>query len=106
MWPELAAQLRRELKPPVAGFFASTPNAPVQGVLKGDVLELLCNNSFVVEVLEKPENKAFLTQKVSEILGRSISIRPLDKKARPKANSNLNDLLNFGRAHSDIVNIK
>ena len=106
IWPELATQLRRELKPPISGFFAATPNAPVQGVLKGNVLELLCNNNFVVDVLEKPENKAFLTQKVSEILGRPVNIRPVDKNARPKANSSLNELLNFGRAHSDIVNIK
>ena len=32
-WSDLVAAVRKELKPPVSGFFVVTPNAPVQGAL-------------------------------------------------------------------------
>ena len=105
-WPEVAGQIRRELKPPVSGFFAPTPNAPVQGVLHGEVLELRCTNSFTVDVLNKPEILALVAQKAAEVLGCQVRVKVLDRNAVPQANQNMDTLLNFGRAHSDIVKIR
>ena len=105
-WTDLAADVRRELKPPVTGFFAPTPNAPVQGVLKGDVLELRCANSFTMEVVNKPEILILIGQKAAAKLGRPVRVVPVDRTARPAANKNLEQLLDFGRAHADIVKIR
>ena len=39
-WSDIAAEVRKELRPPVSGFFAAAPNAPVKGVLQGNKLVL------------------------------------------------------------------
>jgi hypothetical protein len=105
-WTDLTTEIRRELKPPVTGFFAPTPNAPVQGVLSGDVLELRCANGFTVEVVNKPEILSMIGRKASAQLGRNIRVAVVDKTAKPAANKNFEELLNFGRTHSDVVKIR
>jgi DNA polymerase-3 subunit gamma/tau len=105
-WTDLVAEVRRELKPPVNGFFVVTPNAPVQGILKGDVLELCCANSFTMDVVNKPEILALISRKAAAKLGRPIRVAITDKTAKPAANKNLEQLLDFGRAHADIVRIR
>jgi DNA polymerase-3 subunit gamma/tau len=62
-WADLTGDIRQELKPPVSGFFAPTPNAPVQGVLTGNELQLRCTNSFTLTVINKPEVLALVSQK-------------------------------------------
>ena len=105
-WTDLIADVRRELKPPVTGFFAPTPNAPVQGVLRGNILELRCANGFTMEVVNKPEILALVGQKASAKLGKTVRVVAVDRTAVPAANKNFQELLNFGRAHADVVNIK
>ena len=105
-WTDLTTEIRRELKPPITGFFAPTPNAPVQGVLLGDVLELRCANGFTVEVVNKPEILSMIGRKASAQLGRNIRVDVIDKTARPAVNKNFEELLNFGRTHSDVVKIR
>ena len=105
-WTDQVAEVRRELKPPVNGFFVVTPNAPVQGILKGDVLELCCANNFTMDVVNKPEILALISRKAAAKLGRPIRVALTDKTAKPAANKNLEQLLDFGRAHSDIVRIR
>lgn len=105
-WTELAAQARKELKPPVTGFFAPTPNAPVQGKLQGNKLVLLCSNNFTMEIINKPEVLDLLARKASAKLGRPIVAVAADRTAVKENGKQMEQLLNFGRAHSDIVNIK
>ena len=105
-WPDLAAQVRKELRPPVSGFFAPTPNAPVQGVLVGNVLELCCTNSFTVDVVNKRETLELVSRKASAMLGRTVQVKTVDRSAGPQNSSSMDQLLSFGKAHSDIVRIK
>ena len=105
-WTDLTADIRRELKPPVTGFFAATPNAPVQGALVGDMLELRCANNFTMEVVNKPEILELISRKASAKLGRPTRVIAVDKTARPAANKKLEQLLDFGRAHADVVKIR
>jgi len=105
-WTDLTAEIRRELKPPVVGFFAPTPNAPVQGVLSGDVLELRCTNNFTMEVVNKPEILAMIGQKASTKLGRPVRVIAVDKNAKPSTNKKLEELLSFGRSHADVITIR
>ena len=101
-WAEICTQVRKELKPPVSGFFA--PNGPVQGSLKGDSIVLVCANSFTKSVVDKPEVLELVARKVSAKLGR-----PMKAVASDKTNAKseqMEQLLQFGREHSDLINIK
>ena len=105
-WPDLAGQLRSELKPPVSGFFAISPNAPVQGALVGDTLELRCNGDFPRQMVSRPDILQLVSQKASASLGRNIRVVAVDANARPVNSKAMDTLLDFGRSHSGIVSIK
>ena len=105
-WTDLAAAIRKELKPPVSGFFSATPNAPVRGGLRGDELILECSNEFTLQVVNKPEILQLAARKASAKLGRNIQAKAVDQSAKPQKTSQMEQLLNFGRAHSDIIKIK
>ena len=105
-WSELVGAVRKELKPPVSGFFVATPNAPVQGALQADTLELRCSNDFTARMLDRPDILEVVSRKASAMLGRPIRVSVVDITARPQANGRMEQLMNFGRAHNDIVKIK
>ena len=105
-WTDLATSVRRELKPPVSGFFAPTPNAPVQGALHGDKLVLRCANNFILEMVSKPSILELVSRKACAQLGRPVTVTAVDATAKPEDNGKMEQLLNFGRAHSDIIKIK
>ena len=105
-WTDVATAVRRELKPPISGFFAPTPNAPVQGVLRGSQLELRCSNGFILEMVSKPAILELVTRKACAQLGRQVSVKAVDRSAKPEDHGKMDQLLSFGRAHADIVKIK
>ena len=105
-WSDLVAAVRKELKPPVLGFFVSSPNAPVQGILTGSRLELRCTNTFVMDALNKPDILEVVSRKASAQLGRQIQVTIADLSAKPANNPRMEQLLNFGKAHADVVRIK
>ena len=101
-WAEIFTHVRKELKPPVSGFFA--PNGPVQGTLNGDTVILVCANSFAKTVVDKPEVLELVARKVSAKLGYPVKAVASDK-TNIKSDQ-IEQLLQFGKAHSDIINIK
>ena len=105
-WSDLCGAVRRELKPPAFGFFTASPNAPMQGVLVGDRLELRCGNTFIAETLNKPEILETVSRKASGMLSRPVRTVVVDMSAKPAGNPRMEQLMNFGKAHSDIVRIK
>ena len=105
-WAELVSAVRQELKPPVSGFFVSTDNAPVRGVLVKGVLELRCRNAFTADMIGKKEILEVVSRKASAQLGRPVKVITVDQSAKPAGNSRMENLLSFGRSHSDIVNMK
>ena len=104
-WTDIAAQTRQELQPPVAGFFAPTPNSPVKGVLKGDTFYLNCAAPFVADIINKPEVLQVVARKASAKLGRPIRVVAIDESNSGNT-ERMDQLLKFGKSHSDIVNIK
>ena len=104
-WVDLVGAIKGELKAPLSGFFAPTPNAPVQGIVQGNELILLCANAFTLEMVNKPAVLELAARKASALLERPITARAVDKNAVPKKNGKMEHLLNFGRAHSDVVKI-
>ena len=105
-WSELCGSVRKELKPPITGFFAATPNAPVQGALANGRLELRCANAFTAQMLDRPEVLEVVSRKAGVMLNRPVQAVVVDSSAKPAANPRLAQLVEFGKAHSDIVTIK
>lgn len=105
-WTEIAAQVRKELKPPVLGFFTISPNSPVRGVLRGDHLILLCANTFTKEIVNKPEVLELVARKASAKLGRAVRVSASDGTKDNTKTEQMEKLLQFGRMHTDIINIK
>lgn len=105
-WADLASELQKELKPPAKGFFANTPNCPMRGVLVGDRLELRCQVSFVADSLNKKEILEIVTRKASAMARKPVKVTVVDLSAAPKQQPRMEQLLNFGKAHQDIVRIK
>ncbi len=105
-WADLVAAVRPELRPPVSGFFNTSPNAPVQGILSGNQVVLRCGSVFAVETLNKPEILELVGRKASAILGRKVTAVAVDKNAKPENSAGLERLMHFGREHSDIIRIK
>lgn len=105
-WTDVAAEVRRELKPPVSGFFANAQNAPVKGVLKGSQLVLLCANAFTMEVVNKPEIIGLIGRKASAKLNAQVQVIAVDQTSGVTKSEQMEQLLQFGRAHSDIIKIK
>ena len=105
-WTELVDAVRRELKPPVFGFFTNAPNAPIHGVLRGNRLELHCNAAFVAQNIDKPDVLETISRKASAMLGQPVRTFVVDLTAQPAVNPRMEQLMKFGREHSDIVHIK
>ncbi len=105
-WSDLCGAVRKELKPPISGFFAVSPNAPVQGALVGGNLELRCTNDFIAKMLDKPDLLEVVSRKAGAMLNRPVRVTVVDLTAKPAGNPRMEQLMNFGRAHSDIVNIR
>ncbi len=105
-WTDLTADLRTSLPINVRGFFFTSQNPQVNGVLKGDVLELCCDCAFTAQQLDKPDILNVISMKASARLGKQIRVTLVDITARPSINKNMSQLLDFGRSHSDIVRIK
>lgn len=105
-WTDVAAAVRKELNPSLMGFFATTPNAPLRGIVCGDRLMLSCANKFIQEIVNKPDILELVTRKASAKLGRPLRVVVTDQAAAEVKNEQLEQLLDFGRAHSDIVTIK
>ena len=105
-WVDMVSEIRRELKPPASGFFVSTQNAPVEGVLRGDRLELVCAAAFIVDVISKPEIIEMISRKASAKLGRPVRAVAVDKTAIHAKSKQMEQLLRFGKEHADIITIK
>ncbi|MBR2047984.1 MAG: DNA polymerase III subunit gamma/tau [Oscillospiraceae bacterium] len=105
-WPDLAAALQRELRPPIKGFFNASPQSPVQGILRGNQVVLLCSNAFTLEMVNKRELMELIARKASALLGRNVSAKAVDRGAVPARNEQMERLMAFGREHADIVKIK
>ncbi len=105
-WTDLVTAIRQELRPPLSGFFVTNPNATVQGGLQGDTVVLRCTNAFTREMVDKPEVLQLVARKAAAILGRNVRVRVTDGDGSSDSQEKMGQLLNFGRAHSDVINIK
>ncbi len=105
-WPEFAARVRTELQPSQRGFFVFGEKGMLSGRLRGQELTMLAKTPFIKQMLDKPETKQIMADKASVLLKRPIRVRFDTASAADQQQAKLRqELLSFGRAHSDIVNI-
>ena len=105
-WPDLVAAIRQEMRPPLSAFFVNTPTAPIRGTLQGNQVILQCNTGFVLDMVNKPEVLALVARKAGAVLGRQVAVKAVDAASRQGNSEKMEQLLNFGRAHSDVIKIK
>lgn len=105
-WVDMVSEIRAELKPPASGFFVASPNAPIEGVVRENTLELLCSAPFIVDVINKPEILEMISRKASAKMGRAIRVLAVDRTAAKVKTKQMEQLLRFGKEHSDIITIK
>ena len=105
-WADVADAVRRELKPPAVGFFAATPNSPIRGILRGNHLTLVCTNLFTMQIINKPEILSLVALKASARLGTQVRVTVTDSESTAEKSKQMEQLLSFGRAHENIINIK
>ena len=105
-WTDVATAIRNETKPPASGFFINSDDALVKGVLQGDTLYLVCANAFTMEIINKPDILALVQLKASAKLGKQIRVAITDRNMSNVGGAQMEQLLAFGRDHSDLVNIK
>ena len=105
-WTDVADAVRKELKPPVSGFFTTTQNSPVQGVVHGNTLQLVCANQFTLDIINKQDVLSLVARKAAAKLGRQLRITLFNRELGVEKSAQMEQLLDFGRAHNDIVRIK
>ena len=104
-WADVVAAVRAELTPSMRGFFATSDNSPMRGVLAGEKLVLLCANKFIIDIINKPEITGLVARKASAKLGRPVRVVVTDNSGVDQKNAQMDQLLDFGRSHSDVINI-
>lgn len=105
-WIDVASAVRKELSPAVSGFFATTPNAPLKGILCGNKLMLVCQNRFVMEIVNTADILSLVGQRASALIGRQLRVVVTDQTMQESHTEQMEQLLRFGREHSDVISIK
>ena len=105
-WSDVASAVRKEVNPAISGFFATSPNAPLRGILTGSTLALACPNKYIMDIVNKPEILSLVARKAAAKLGRQVRVVVIDEASLNVNSVQLDQLLDFGRSHSDIINIK
>lgn len=104
-WADMVDALRPELSVAMRGFFTNSANTPVRGIIAGNQLVLLCTNRFIIDIVNKPEITELIARKAAAKLGRAVRVVVTDDSGVAEKNAQMEQLLNFGRSHSDIVKI-
>ena len=105
-WADLCAQMRPELSGPMAGFFSAAERSPVKGRVRGDRVGLICATTFIAKQIDTPQVKELAARKAAAILGKPVQVVIVDRTAQPEKSKGMEQLIAFGKAHNDIINIK
>ena len=104
-WADIVNAIRTEMTPSMRGFFTTSENSPVRGILAGDRLVLICKNKYIIDIINKPEIVDLLARKTAAKLGRTVRVVVSDDNGVTDKNEQLEQLLRFGRSHGDVINI-
>ncbi len=105
-WMELAERVRRRSTQPVTGFFSLQERRPVNAVVRGDRVGVICSATHIAKFLEDQGTAAIVAEEASAILGRPVRAVIVDKEQFKRDNAAMQQLIRFGEEHSDIITIK
>ena len=103
-WSDLVMQIKKELRPPVFGFFSVGDESPVKGTLHEGKVVLRCNTDFTLSFVDTPQILELVGRKASAILGAPV--KAVAVTAGAAGDKQMEKLLRFGREHADIIKIK
>ena len=63
------------------------------------------DKKFLVKMLDRPDILKIVSRKAGAMLNRPVRVQLVDLTAKPAGNPRMEQLMNFGREHSDIVKI-
>ena len=104
-WVDLANAMRPELPPPIAAFLDLTGQKTNARVRENRV-GLICADDFYMNMLDKAEIRELAARKASIILGRPVTVKLVNRQAERSKSKQMEQLMAFGREHSDIIKIK
>lgn len=105
-WTDVADSVKKELNPPISGFFTTSQNSPIRAVLQGEKLYLVCTNKFTADIINKPDIISLVERKASARLGTPVHVTVCDSEPDAGNDDRMQQLLRFGKEHKDIINIK
>ena len=105
VWVDLANSMRPELQPALRAFLDPTGRI-MNAIVRGDRVGLICADEFVTNMVDKPEVRELATRKASAMLGRPVTVKVVNRKAERSKSKQMEQLMAFGREHSDIIKIK
>ena len=104
-WVDLVNAMRPELPRPIAGFLDPTGKMNNARVRENRV-GLICADEFYMNMLDKSEIRELAARKASIILGRPVTVKVINRQAEQSKSKQMEQLMAFGREHSDIIKIK
>ncbi len=104
-WADFTAQVRAQVQPSARGFFTPTENGTLHPMLQGSTLLLQTGYPLVHQILDDPAMLQLLGRIASGLLGRPLQVR-LVRREQAGSREKLEQLLQFGREHRDIVTIE
>ena len=104
-WVDIVTQSKKELPPWYLGYFSTTPDSAVQGVMRGGKLVLLCD-AFVLEEINKPKVLEIFARKASAKLGTQIQAVAMLKKSADTSAKQFESLMDFSRGNPNVIHIK
>ena len=102
-WADVVSAVKEELSVSMRGFFATSENAMVKGILSKGTLILTCTNKFTLDIINKPDIIELISRKASAKLGKPVRVVVTDDSGYGSKSEQLEELVNFGKKHSDIV---
>lgn len=105
-WVDIVTQAKKELPPWLLGYFGTTPDSSVVGVIKNGKLVLLCNSQYVLDTVNKPEVLEIFARKTSVKMGAPIQAVAMLKTSANTSSAQFEKLMDFGRGNPDIIHIK
>ena len=105
-WVDIVTQAKKEPPPWLLGYFGTTPDSSVVGVIKNGKLVLLCNSQYVLDTVNKPEVLEIFARKTSAKMGTPIQAVAMLKTSANASSAQFEKLMDFGRGNPDIIHIK
>ncbi len=105
-WSDIVNQAKMELERRVIGHFNTASDSSVQGVMRSGKLVLLCKTQYVLDEINRPEILEVFSRKASAKLGRPVQAVAMLQTAGNSNAAQFENLLNFGRDNSKVINIK